>query len=498
MKRFKKIALILIAVLLIPIFQIPAVSDQSQVNLQVDTGIGPLCNQNGICDAGLGENSSNCSTDCGCNNNGVCQPARNENSANCSFDCPAGAIIIPDTSPPEIYNISVTDITLNSAKILWETKEVAVCQLFWGETSEYKEGIISEDIFDLSHSTELNNLSPETLYHFQISCREKNRKESQTMDQRFSTLTPPDITPPANIFDFEAFAADSRVALKWQNPPDSDFKEVRIVRSEDFYPFEPSIGYPIYEGAGTSFVDTGLKNGVRYYYTAFSYDRAGNYSSGAVVSAAPRKPLPPGATPLPGVTSTPEPAPPEIPPPETSPTVPLPPEIGKLDFPDFSFFQEDEEVSLNERKQLELKTTKPLTISLDYEKVPEVLKTIMVTLKKPASGPDEKEKSFSFLLRANKDKTNYFASLVPPEAGIYPFIVNILDYKNQNLKQIKGELIVPGSPAPKTLAVLWYKRWQNWLYILLGLLLAVCIIYFIKKKIRLGKSNYKMSNAVSL
>ena len=55
----------------------------------------------------------------------------------------------------------------------------------------------------------------------------------------------------------------------------------------DFYPKNPREGALVYVGDGTFFEDVNLINEITYYYTAFSYDKTGNYSSGAIVSAIP-------------------------------------------------------------------------------------------------------------------------------------------------------------------------------------------------------------------
>jgi len=408
-----------------------------------------------------------------CNNNGICEPALGENYINCPFDCPAppppfppGAAFIPDTTPPVIYNLLISEITLNSAEISWDTNEQALCQLFWGKTQEYKEEVISEAAFYWKHSTKLTKLLPETTYHFKITCRDTNQNESETTDQKFTTLTPPDITPPANISNFEAVAGDEQITLTWQNPPDPDFKAVKIMRSENFYPENPWEGEMVYNDKGTFFVDIGLTNGVRYYYTAFAYDKTGNYSSGAITSAIPYPPeVPPVIPPV-----VPPVVPPEI----------VPPEIEKLTLEDFDFWQEGKKIPLIDGKRIEAKTEIPLTISIDYEKVPEVLKTIMITLKRG-------EKIFSFLLRIDKEKIKYLATLILPDAGDYPLNINVLDFKNQTLRGIPGELVTKEIEVI-TLKIPWYRQCKNWLYILIGLLILGAIAYFIRK---LKKQNQK-------
>jgi hypothetical protein len=265
----------------------------------------------------------------------------------------------------------------------------------------------------------------------------------------------PDIIPPANINLFEAEAGDTQVSLKWQSPKEEDFAGLRIVRSGSFYPSNPWEGDEVYSGSGENFLDHNLENGKRYYYSAFSYDKSGNFSSGAIVSAVPFKE---------GV--------PIITPPEIRPGQMLP-EIEKLNLKEFEFFQGDRKIEISELGEARILQGEPLKISIKYDKIPEVLKTIMVTLEEQGG------KMFSFLLRVNKEKTVYEAAIYPPQAGNYPLILTILDYKNQSVKKIKGELdIIPIPVKTETSSLsLWQKILSNKsFYIIIPIILIILLI----------------------
>ena len=66
-----------------------------------------------------------------------------------------------------------------------------------------------------------------------------------------------------------------------------DFAGVVILRKTAEYPAGVQDGTLIYSGRGTSVTDYGLLNGAQYYYTAFAFDSAGNYSAGERTSAVP-------------------------------------------------------------------------------------------------------------------------------------------------------------------------------------------------------------------
>jgi len=395
----------------------------------------------------------------------------------------------PDTTPPEIFDIVVEGVTSDSAVISWKTSEPSIPQINYGKTKDYEKTIIGKN-FLMSHRIILENLSADTIYHFEIVVADRAGNRTSSKDYVFKTMPGPDILSPANISNFEAIAGDGQITLKWQNPADPDFKAVRIMRGEGFYPQDPEQGKLVYDDKETSFVDTGLINGKRYYYTAFAYDFSGNFSSGAIVSAVPFKikPL------LPEEIFTEKECleagyywydetchrEPKI--------VPAPPEVEKITIDDFDFIQAGKKIPIIDGK-LEIKKEEPLKILINYDKVPEVLKTITVTLEKG-------EKFFSFLLRINKEKTVYMATLLPPdEPGVYPVTISVLDYKNQTLKKFISQLIVLGRAMPVA-SVPWYKNWQNWIYIIIIILFILAgTIYFIRK-IKNKKSKLKNKNVI--
>ncbi len=98
---------------------------------------------------------------------------------------------------------------------------------------------------------------------------------------------PHDTTPPADATGFTATVADSQVTLAWTNPGDADLAGVKILRKTGDSPTSPSDGKIAYNGAGQQIVDTGLLNGVMYYYAAFAYDKDNNFAAGVRAMALP-------------------------------------------------------------------------------------------------------------------------------------------------------------------------------------------------------------------
>jgi large repetitive protein len=98
----------------------------------------------------------------------------------------------------------------------------------------------------------------------------------------------PDVVPPQEVARLRVRAANASVSLTWTLPRDSDFDHVSVVR---IAPGKSARRAMIYHGAGTSFVDRGVKNGIRYRYRVTTHDRTGNTSAGVEVSIVPSGPL---------------------------------------------------------------------------------------------------------------------------------------------------------------------------------------------------------------
>ncbi len=102
---------------------------------------------------------------------------------------------------------------------------------------------------------------------------------------------PLESTPPGDVTNVEVNTAPGEVAISWDNPSDPDLKGIKVLRRTGAYPSGPrdSGAVQVHNGpvSETSFTDTGLSDGTKYYYAIFAYDPVRNYSSGAYVSATP-------------------------------------------------------------------------------------------------------------------------------------------------------------------------------------------------------------------
>jgi len=99
-----------------------------------------------------------------------------------------------------------------------------------------------------------------------------------------------DTTAPGNVSSFAAVTANNQITLSWTKPGNSDLAGIKILRKTGSYPANENDGTTVYNANGTSITDNGLTNGIQYFYKAYAYDIAGNFSTGVQQTAIPAVP----------------------------------------------------------------------------------------------------------------------------------------------------------------------------------------------------------------
>ncbi len=272
-----------------------------------------------------------------------------------------------------------------------------------------------------------------------------------------------DMTPPPNVKSLESFLKEKAIEIKWKNPESSDFAGVKVMRSTDFFPIFPWEGEEVFKGDASFFIDKDVTSGTTYYYTVFSYDEAGNYSSGATTyklfDSFVEEPPPDDVGP---------------PPDDVEPPPPPPQKIKEIELNDFVFEQSGEKILL-ENGEISVLNDEVMSVSIDYDKLPENLKTIMVTLEKD-------QKSFSFLLRVNDFKTIYTGEIFSPEEpGVYNLTIRVYNYKTQEIKKIEGTLEVLGEKQSQPYSPTFLTLLKNSYTCFLFLLFFFIILLFLLK-----------------
>ena len=108
--------------------------------------------------------------------------------------------------------------------------------------------------------------------------------------------------------------------------------------------------------------------------------------------------------------------------------------------------------------------------------MPEILKNIVFAI----SDPKDASKVFTFLLRVNKDKTDFEATIGPlKESNTFGLNIMVLDFQNKGLKKLQGSLVASVDMSELTSG----QRYDVVTVIFFFLLLIILsiILYFMKK-----------------
>lgn len=356
--------------------------------------------------------------------------------------------------PLTISNVRVVPST-TGARLSFNTSQSARIDVAWGRSVDYEVGYSAGAAYQKEHAFVLNNLDPGTVYEIKIVAHDQYRR-SVVKTHTFTTNVGPDKTAPANPMQFKAEYVDGVVQLSWVNPIESDFAYVKVVSSDQFFPLDPFSGYLVYQGNKAAVIDTRALRQSRRYYSIFAYDTAGNVSSGAVTTV-----MAPGHG-IPDVVLPDDPATSSQGEPITYPDL-------QLSFSDIEFDTSDFVRRNRTASSVYITDQSITTISIPYYKLPEHLKTILVTLQHP----DQQSETFSFLLRINADKTAYEARIGSlSDIGSYAADIEVFDFKTNRSARVSGEVVV--LPATTTTASAGVFSW----YLLLWLLFIVLCIWW--------------------
>lgn len=315
-----------------------------------------------------------------------------------------------------------------SALVTFDTSVSAVATLSWSKEGGSRLGSITQGD-STTHQFSINSLLPHTKYKLTLSIVNKNNHTTVYEDIYFTTLVTSLVKQPHNVSSFSARPENNSIVLKWEFPQDPRVTGVRIVRSQNFYPSHPSDGLIVTDQKKLNqsiFTDQQVETGTTYYYAVFAYDAAGNFASGVVDAA---RILLPGE---PVATSTPLDNIPQA--------THVDPMIAALLFKDFLFIQDGNSLPVK-NDEVVIDGSKTLNIALKSYRLPPVLKTVAVTLVTAEGAPT----SFTFILKANTNKSRYESTIGALESGRYRIKITIVDFHNKGLKKIGGNLVVETS-----------------------------------------------------
>lgn len=404
-------------------------NDDTQVNLQVNG-----CNNNNVCEAGLGETYGNCSNDC-------IPPSS-----------PGGGGGIPSGGDPnENYNIppiGITDISavpdMESVIISWTTNFISIGTLVWGTTEEFELGSVSEITFTQNHHVKIDNLIPGQKYYYRIDAQDTRNRVDSTETLEVSTKSAPDFVPPSNVRNVSGVVSGNTIQLSWLNPQDIDFDRVRITRLENTFPVDPSEGRVVYEGTGGYATDSNIVAGKKYYYTIFARDKAGNYSSGSIIAVIYQKTEVPSVKPggeFPATTRPDDSTSVVITDPFTRPDSSADGFLKNVTLLDFDVIQRGEKKSFS-NDSIRIDERDPVTISIPVNKFPANIKTLAITIKDPTNTSNRQ----TYLLTRSSDEKNFETTIEKfGIGGAYKFDIAIVDTLDSVQKKIPGTFVVPKS-----------------------------------------------------
>jgi len=357
----------------------------------------------------------------------------------------------------EGVQVEVTDTT---AVISFETSAYAVSSVRYGLSPQYELGSTASDIYRQQHLSKLSSLESGSRYYFEIMVSNQ-RGDVASYKSDFITQSIEDLVPPENVARFRAKIEGDDVLLDWDIPAANDFDRVRIIANRQFYPNDIADGLIVYDGRGESYRQVGVyPEHDRMYYTAFALDTNGNQSSGAIASVTwVEESETSVATSTIVATSSSE-------------------EIAELSFSNLEFIQ-NSKIRHGYQSLIDLDPNRPFTIRLPYDSVPEHLKTITITLKDPS----DSSLTFAFLLRINKVKSHYEATIgALGRQGKYPLHFSFLDFKTKEIASFDGVVSTvfkseQAYPEPKRTLVehllfIASRYWWCWLLVLILLYMA--------------------------
>lgn len=200
---------------------------------------------------------------------------------------------------PSVGNITVTDITDTSARINIDSDELVQGYVEYGTTEQYGMSTPLTSEFSTTPSFLLENLSPETLYHYRVIVMDSAGNAAITADETFTTLaTPEPETPPTateapqtislSVSNTETVSVSTSTArITWKTNKDAD-SQVEYGTTNTYGTFSPIGVSSLSHTVNLS----DLNPSTKYYYRAISktpgetaYGTAQQFTTLAVQSA---------------------------------------------------------------------------------------------------------------------------------------------------------------------------------------------------------------------
>lgn len=97
----------------------------------------------------------------------------------------------PDTTPPVIAGIKITDVSDSTVTIAWATDEKATSQVEYGMSASYGATTSADENLVTNHSVTINGLEADKTYYFRVKSRDAKKNEAAVdASQPFRTQPP--------------------------------------------------------------------------------------------------------------------------------------------------------------------------------------------------------------------------------------------------------------------------------------------------------------------
>jgi chitodextrinase len=191
---------------------------------------------------------------------------------------PATDTILLDVTAPTVSGVTASNIQKDAATITWTTDEPAKSQVEYGSGMTFTNLTPFDSALVTAHTVVIPGLSARTAYVYRVRSRDAVANESIGATNTFTTLTPPDTTPPSAPGGVSATATStSTVAVHWLASADD-----LAVAGYDVY----RDGTRVATVTSTVYSDANLLPSTTYSYTVSAFDAANNHSAQSSASAA--------------------------------------------------------------------------------------------------------------------------------------------------------------------------------------------------------------------
>ncbi len=186
-----------------------------------------------------------------------------------------------DLFPPIISNLSVSNITSTTARVLWRTAEASTEAVRYGTVSGslgLTESGIAGD-YNMTHVITLTGLSPGTTYYYKAVSTDSGNNEGTSAEQSFTTA-PADTAAPVITHTATGSLTSTSVRVIWDTNETATGAVLYGTNSLNLNLSARDTGYNMHHDVSIE----SLTPDTVYYFKVYSTDASGNQGNGTLLS----------------------------------------------------------------------------------------------------------------------------------------------------------------------------------------------------------------------